>query len=386
MDWAERLDACRGKARGFLAQTAMEGGFARLTPASETSDYARCFHVFLSHTLRHAPMAETRQLASAIAQGVRERRRKTPDAARDKPFRQLLCFSLSALALLGQLSEDPLPDLVSEQLPRNIEAELDALGVFSGKAGSGNQAMFLAIFLLHARSRLGMDVDVSLRVWVDLHLARMNSFGFWGGAKHITHLQFQNGYHQHEILEYLDAAMPGAGGIAELVASLADRQGHFAPYPGGGGCYDYDAVFMMTPGGRIHDEGVSDALLKLGSAILSEQNEDGGFCESRLVRPHKRWAGARFATHVTSSPNAAVMVERLRYSLALLRPKNARIHTHWTRYSRRWDESDLWDTWFRLMALARIDVALHPEHAAHWGFIDYPGIGFHPCLRDGWLE
>ena len=28
---------------------------------------------------------------------------------------------------------------------------------------------------------------------------------------------------------------------------MSDKLGHFAPWPGGGGaCYDYDAIFMLT--------------------------------------------------------------------------------------------------------------------------------------------
>ena len=74
-------------------------------------------------------------------------------------------------------------------------------------------------------------------------------------------------------------------------------------------------------------------------------------------------------------------IERLRQSVTLLRPKHNRIHTHWSQYSRRWNESDLWDSWFRMLTIARIDVALDPKKIVEWGFIDYPGIGFHPLLR-----
>jgi hypothetical protein len=79
-----------------------------------------------------------------------------------------------------------------------------------------------------------------------------------------------------------------------------------------------------------------------------------------------------------------LFAERLRYGLALQRAKHDRIHTHWSGYSRRWDESDLWDSWFRMMTLARIDAALDHQPAAGWGFINYPGIGYHPSLGSGW--
>jgi hypothetical protein len=166
------------------------------------------------------------------------------------------------------------------------------------------------------------------------------------------------------------------------VRSLADENGHFAPYPGGGGCYDYDAVFMLTPHGRIPDEASGRLLERTARTLLAEQNADGGFCESHLVRPRSLSKLSGFVRHIWAARgNPGVFRERLRYGLTLQRTKHDRIHTHWSRYSRLWSESNLWDTWFRMLALARIDVAMNPEHARNWGFIDYPGIGYHPSLR-----
>src|SRR5687768_16369520 len=109
--------------------------------------------------------------------------------------------------------------------------------------------MFTAIVLLHARDYLQCDTEERIQEWVRLHIARMNRFGFWGPDGGMTHLQFQNGYHQYEILEYLGSHNPRRRESLDAVASLADADGHFAPYPGGGACYDYDAVFLLTPEG-----------------------------------------------------------------------------------------------------------------------------------------
>jgi hypothetical protein len=50
-------------------------------------------------------------------------------------------------------------------------------------------------------------------------------------------------------------------------------------------------------------------------------------------------------------------------------------------YSREWGESSLWDSWFRMLSVARIQAALHPSEATQWGFIDFPGIGYHRSLH-----
>jgi hypothetical protein len=300
----------------------------------------------------------------------------------NKAYRQLMAFVLSALNILGELEQDPLEDLIVEQIPHSLDLELRRCGCLDGRAGSGNQAMFLAIFLLHDRDYLGLDTQPLIDVWVEAHLRCMNRFGFWGPDRGMTHLQFQNGYHQHEVLEYLGVKNPYQESTLAAVRGLADREGHFAPYPGGGGCYDYDAVFMLTPEGRIPDEETRALLLRTAATIASEQRPDGGFAESLRVRPRSLGNLTRFASRIAEAlGHGPLLMERLRYGFTLQRPRHNRIHTHWSRYSRRWDESDLWDSWFRMLALARIDVALHPEHADIWGFINYPGIGFHPSLR-----
>ena len=376
------LHQCRFAASCFLAETVEETGVVRLTKASDPSDYARCFHVFLAHTLKQPQPLPSARLAVDIREAVRKQRQQRSDSFRQKPFRQLLTFSLSALKVLGRLREDPLEDLVEEQLLDYSNDKLKQLGCLDGRAGSGNQAMFMAIFLIHARDYLGMDTQPLLDEWGEAHIKRMNRFGFWGADAGMTHLQFQNGYHQHEILEYLKVENPWVENTLAALRGLADAEGHFAPYPGGGGCYDYDAVFMLTPQGHVPDEATRALLLLTAATVASEQQPDGGFAESVRVRPRSIANIRRFASYTLDAlGKGPLFTERLRYGLTLQRPKHDRIHTHWSQYSRRWDESDLWDSWFRMLTLARIDVAMHPEHASHWGFIDYPGIGYHPSLR-----
>lgn len=354
-----------------------------LTVNSETSDFAFCFGIFSVFLIRNQFLfSDAHDVANSLRENIRKERARFQECPKHKSYRQLLAFSLSALATLGLLNEDPLDDLIVEQVTCDVAKELYEQGCLDGRAGSGNHAMFLAIFLLHAKDKLGLNMNAQIDLWVELHLKHMNRFGFWGVGRGITHLQFQNGYHQHEILEYLGVENPRSEATISAVRSLADAYGHFAPYPGGGGCYDYDAVFMLTPGGRIPDSQTRGLLIRTAESIIASQNKDGGFCESQNVRPRSLANLWRFALHIFNAcENHSAMKERLRYGLALQRIKHNRIHTHWSRYSRRWDESDLWDSWFRMLTLARIEVALDPSKAVDWGFINNPGIGYHPSLR-----
>jgi hypothetical protein len=377
------LEVLRYRLAEFICACEVDHSSYKLTPLAEASPYARCFAVFLSKLLKSPSLAMVAEpLASAIVRDLKSTRLRTDTDIRGKPYRQLLVFSLSALAILPGASPSLLDEFVAEQLSHTGLQELNALGCLDGRAGSGNQAMFLAIFLLHGRDYLGLDTQPKIDQWIEAHLNCMNRFGFWGTTAGMTHLQFQNGYHQHEILEYIGVENPYLDQTVSAVRGMADREGHFAPYPGGGGCYDYDAVFMLTPEGRVTDDPTRELLGKTASAIASEQRPDGGFAESLQVRPRSLSSLRLFASHTMNAlGKGPLFTERLRYGLTMQRPKHDRIHTHWSSYSRCWDESDLWDSWFRMLALARIDVAMYPQHASRWGFIDYPGIGYHPCLR-----
>ena len=69
--------------------------------------------------------------------------------------------------------------------------------------------------------------------------------------------------------------------------------------------------------------------------------------------------------------------ERLSRFLALLRPKHNLIKTHWSDKKRSWSESNIFNSWFRMMTLARIEIFNDKEKIKDWNFLNFPGIGFH---------
>lgn len=370
----------RNKLKHFLSSCLDSAGVYSLTPKSDASGYAQCFGMFLNQLL----LNNIPDLSSELVDCIVKKRSSYSIKPIDKPYRQLLTFTLSSLSLRNDLNNELINELVREQIPDDIEKELQSLGCLNGKAGSGNQAMFLAIFLIHARDFMNIDTQSILNDWVELHLESMNRNGFWGEQRNMTHLQFQNGYHQYEIFEYLGVKNPLEEEAIAAVHALADSQGHFAPYPGGGGCFDYDAIFILTPQGRKVDVKTRELLERTLLTLSSEQQSSGGFAESLYVRPRNLSSILRFIFHVANSgTNLSLLKERLRYGLTLQRPKHNRIHTHWSNYSRQWSEADLWDSWFRMLTIARIETALDPRKVSDWGFINYPGIGYHPLLNKG---
>src|SRR3990172_7962262 len=346
------------------------------TPHAEATPFSLCFALFGLHLLGDDKtlQCDAETYANALRDSLFKyysQRKTGGDIRVDKPFLQLLAFTLSALSILGCLRDNSLEEIIIPLLTHDVRADLDRIRALEGIAGSGNLAMFMAILLIHARDYLGQNTNRLIEQWIGLHLDSMNRFGFWVESKSMTHLQFQNGYHQYEIFDYLNVGNPMASIAAESVAGLADDKGHFAPYPGGGGCYDFDAVFVLTSAAETVVNRYRHLLELTKTTILSEQNPDGGFPESHYIRPRSCRNIAMGIQHVAAASGRA-RFQRLRQVITLQRPRHNRIHTHWSRYSRKWNESDLWDSWFRMLTLARIDVELNPSTADRWGFINYP--------------
>ncbi len=295
----------------------------------------------------------------------------------DKPYLQLLCFSLSCLKILGTLEDDPLP-FITENLYLEFSTSkyLEAWGSLLGRPRSGNMAMFYAIILTHKKEYLSIDTSRSLEQWIELHVKSTNKNGFWGDSKKFPYLQFQNGYHQYEIFNYFGVKGDFWSLAANHVSKLCDNHFRFAPYPGGGGCFDLDAIFFFT--NKFSEKNTYEKLaINTLFSIINDQNLDGGFCESRILSYSILLRASSLFSISHLRPFNYGFKERLKYSIYLLQGKHNCITTHWTKYSRNWNESDLWDTWFRLLAIARIDVAFG-LNLKKWNFPDYIGLGYKP--------
>ncbi len=370
----------KSKAIDFLDSCRIDKCNFKLCPNSEESAYARCFAIFLTNLLKDNCLKnDYEHLKNAILIALKESH--STKNIQGKDFRQLLAFSLSALSIIDNKSPMLLNEYVKEQLKIYNENSLNNLGCLRGLPGSGNQAMFYAIFLIHAQRFLKIDTREQQKLWVENHLMSINKFGFWGRGSNLKHLHFQNGYHQYEILEYLSVDIPNISQKLKNIQKLQDKIGHFAPYPGGGGCYDYDAIFLLTSKYIENESNLRDSLLRLYDQLITEQNEDGGFSENNLI-DKKSYLFYKLAILdlFKSISMPSLFKERLKLLLSLHLKKNRRISTHWTKYSRRWDESNLWDTWFRILSLARIEIYLENENINNWGMINYQGIGYHHML------
>ena len=367
----KNLDLIKQEYGNFIDSCHIQGKGFKLTTKSEISPYALCFAIFGKYLIGDHFFLDKHkeQFNESLRKNLIQKRLECIDKlSTSKPYLQLFTFTLSALKILKCLNTDPLRELTLEIIENKPINLLHNAGVFDGFPGTGNLAMFYGVLLIHANENLNLNLNVEIDSWVNSHLSSMNENGFWGDAKSKFYLQFQNGYHQYEILDYLGVSI----GInpAKLIIKLADQDGLYAPYRGGGGCYDYDAVYMLTRSGENNNR----LLLKTMDSLLNFRIIDNGFSESHFIRPRNLTNISSMISHIAKS-NHATFYERARFGFTLLRPKYNKISTHWSNYSREWNESNLWDSWFRMLTISRIRIYNNYDSEENWGFINFPGIG-----------
>ena len=366
------------KADQFINTLETSKGF-KLFERSEVSPYARCFVIFNKYLTKQFEWLDKRKKQLSYDLNIElytlynTKINSNIDWKYDKPFLQLFCFTLSSLNILNAQLSDKNLIILKKVLNFEIKEILKNKNVHKGDAGSGNHSMFYAIFNIYANEFLKLDRNKQIQEWLDFNINSINSNGFWGINSKMDYLQFQNGYHQYEIFEYLKIKKRSWNIAAKKILMMVDKLGHFAPWPGGGACYDYDAIFMLTSK-FVDDVGQENVLKTTLNTILSEQNLDGGFCESIYMKNNLLFKFSNVIKHIISQPNH-IKIWSLIINLNLFRYKHRNIVTHWSQTSRKWDESNAWDTFFRLSTIYRACDRLNLKEKNLFQINNFPGIG-----------
>ena len=366
------------KSDQFISKLETSVGF-KLFENSEVSPYARCFVIFNKSLIKQFDWLDKRKkklihdLNIDLCNFYQEKINNSIDWRYDKSFLQLYCFTLSSLNILnGQLNNQNL-EILKKILDVDVKKSLEKKGVHRGVSKSGNYSMFFAIFNIYANNFLKIDRSNQIQEWLEFNSNSINSNGFWGKDANMDYLQFQNGYHQYEIFEYLELDKVSWNIAAKKSLLMSDKDGHFAPWPGGGACYDYDAIFMLTSK-FVSDIGQEKLLIKTLKSITNDQNLDGGFCESRYMK-NNFWKNFPIVIkHIISLPSH-LRFWSLLVNLNFMRQKHNYIITHWTKKHRKWDESNAWDTFFRLSTIYRICNRLNLREKDLFKINNFPGIG-----------
>lgn len=366
------------KTNQFINELETPEGF-KLFRRSEVSPYARCFVIFNKYLMKQFEWLEKRKQQLTYDLNIdlytfyNIKNNSNIDWKYDKPFLQLFCFTLSSLNILDAKLSDKNLVILDKILSYEIKEILENKNVHKGYAGSGNHSMFYAIFNIYANDFLKLDRIKQIQEWLDFNTKSINSNGFWGPDNKMDYLQFQNGYHQYEIFEYLKLEKLSWNIAAKKILLMCDKLGHFAPWPGGGACYDYDAIFMLTSK-FVDDVGQENVLKRTLNTIVSEQNLDGGFCESIYMKNDFWFKFSNVIQHIISQPSH-IRIWSIYINLNLFRYKHRYIITHWSKTNRKWDESNAWDTFFRLSTIYRVCDRLNLREKNLFQINNFPGIG-----------
>lgn len=292
-----------------------------------------------------------------------------------KALFQLNTFCLSALGILKKTPKYPLHFIKQWSSIDAVRDYLDEYGCLDGVPGSGNFAMFLAIFFSYEYERTDKSkYKELLNEWFKLHNTYIKSNGMWGKSLvDSTVWGFQNALHQLVIYSYWDETPPNIDNLIKIGLESQDQNGNYGSLPGGGGCFDYDASFILLKyGSPQYSSQVVEQSHKLYYSIISNQNKDGGFCETNKY-PRKICQLFKGISNYNNDRNPVSLLYRYKEMIRHLRKANQYHRNHWTNDTYRLEESDLWNTWFRLLTLAQIEKTYLEN--TQWNFHKSIGLG-----------
>jgi len=298
---------------------------------------------------------------------------------------QLTCFCLSALTILGAEPKFQLKFIEQWETPEDIKKYLYDRGCNEGKPGSGNKAMFQAIFLTYEHERMkDKNLSEKINAWFEFHNETQNRNGFWGSDLRSHYLHgLQNGFHQFVIYFYWQKEIPKLDRIIDIALMSQDKEGFFAPTPGGEACHDYDAIHTLAMACRKTDyrkNEIETCLSRALEALPSTQNSNGGFCQSKC-KMTRLVDFFRYIPFYFSNSSPYLWYYRMRVCLGVVVKQKSPIYTGWTEKPRFWNESNLWDTWFRCLALTEIAHTIDDnrlEDFRNANFHKAPGLGYFP--------
>ncbi len=297
---------------------------------------------------------------------------------------QLTTFCISAVhALKGELRY-PLKFIETEGLDQaeNIRSTLKSFN-WNNPWGAGNLAMFLGIMLMEDAQQKGLGMDIEpIKTFFDWHDEYQNKqTGFWGEGKPA---EYHNGlfgaYHQYLLYFYAQRNLNCKEKIIDRIISFQNIDGMFAPQMGGGGCEDIDAIDTLVQLSIKTDYRTGDVkkvLQKSYKAITALESKEGGF----IWGVRKRYGPFMYLRNLFSfyrnrEFHQWVFVNR-RFVREQLNPVKPRHPEGWVSRGIPVDESDLFSTWFRLLAIAYTSKIIKTPHShLNWHYLDAQGLGW----------
>lgn len=256
-----------------------------------------------------------------------------------------------------------------------------------------NNIMFILNFLIYEKENAAIDNDKYINFildWLDDNQDSEN--GYWNLGKGANLLnQMAGAYHFYFFYTYLNRQINYVETIIDSTLKLQDYDGLFSYQGGGGSCEDLDAIDILCRMNGLTDyreEDIRKAMNRAYLAMLKNQNEDGGFCWAKRnkfdLRKILNILNVGIILKLPNRDKLSYIKGKLfnQYSV-LFNSKNlswkySGIESMNIKYS----DSDLFSTWFRLLAMAIIEetfpeVMLSKEKSFDWNLLPMCGLGYY---------
>ena len=362
---ASNFKRVKSRVLGYLGDLRIDDFHFAFTNKGEQNIYSSIIGLFILDLFDSVEVSLNPNQRTSLAEYIQNHQNQetgifepTGRSNLNRPLRnqlQLTTFAISALEILNTKPLYGLPYEIELEKPHFIDEYFELHGVLDGARGSGNMAMFIGIFLC-VLSKENKIYSESIDRWFFLLEQSSNNHGFWGsGIEKLYYNGVQNGFHQYVVYNYLGREIPKAVKMIGALEYCDDGFGHFAPFPGGAACEDYDALFLYFMLMKQLDQDSASTSINLNRierAIIQSQNEDGGFCQSNRTKTKLIYMFLKSLTH---KEPLKLKLLKTRKGLGYLKRCNNGIRVDWFNSSRKVNESNLWDTWFKCLMLAEID-------------------------------
>jgi hypothetical protein len=255
---------------------------------------------------------------------------------------QLTCFILSVKDLLGYPIESYDVLKVFKDYGNSVVQILDNIGVKKGLRGSGNSAMFFAIL-----AQFDVNHTELISEWFDYHDS-MESI--WWTCNKDAYNHWQNGYHQLMVYNFYSREVPKSKDKYNSVLKCLNRDYSFSKWPGGDGCYDYDAVYALI----MLESNIPKVILRGICRHITECMDVAGGVQNRWIRAY----GLVLGTMISLTQIKVDFFTRMLSLLKFILLNKGRQKLIWSDHPRHLGGVNLWETWFRLAALRKVYVVL----------------------------
>lgn len=393
------------KTKSLIRSLYNKNGSFSFSPLNKISNlYSTCFGVLaldLINELKNYSLYEKEKMISYLSQFqdsksglfIDENCEPNKKSVHDLGYIQLQItdFSQMALMILGAKPKYNYNFLTQYKDKKYLEKWLYNLN-WKNPWLVSNKIMFILNSLIYEQEFFNTDnkryIDFIIS-WLNKTQDKKN--GYWNfGKKSTSHNQMAGAYHFLFFYTYLNKKPNYVKEIINSTLAIQDYDGLFNYAGGGGSCDDLDAIDLLCRATFYTDyrkKDIEKALKKAYNSLLKNQNIDGGFCwakrNSFLTKKILLSLNFKLFFRCGFKDFKANFISKIKNQITILFFTNKLIwkYSNLENMKIKLNESDIWSTWFRLLAIAIIEETFPKlcgaKKSFKWKMKSKCGLGFY---------